>query len=278
MRGLLSAVVIAAVSVTPAWSQGLANVDVDGDTVRATIELAGGIGADLEIEFENVVGLATIASLGVSAELIDPAGATLLSRLPGGALVSIPAAFPLMLTIEPPAAGGLAFSGVVEIELHTHNLTYTASSPLRLFSASLGGPFKDITTGSGSGSYRVRGSQGGFSEFLIVADLRPLSTVTGSKFDLLGDILTDNSEVIDGEVAAELWAMLDAASLSWTNGDLLAAVGSIHELLDVVESRGGCGLPNVWRSSRDLENVAGQLRAAGRSLIFSLRQESAQAS
>lgn len=278
MRSLLSAVALAAAIAAPAWPQGLAEVEIDGNTVHATIELAGGIEADLEIEFENVVGLATAASLGLSAELVDPTSATVLSRLPDATLISVPAAFPVQVTIEPPAVGGLAFSGIVELELHTHNLAYTAGSPLRWFSASLGGAFKDITTGAGSGSYRVRGSQGGFSEFLIVADLRPLSTVTATKFDRMSAILTDNAEAIDGDVAAELWGLLNTASASWTNGDPLAAIDSIEDLLETVESRSGCGLPNVWRSSRDLVNVAGELRAAGETLIFNLGQESAQGS
>lgn len=278
MKAILCAVALTAAVAAPVWSQGLAEVEVDGNEIRAKIDLAGGIGADLEIEFESVVGLATVESLGLSAELVDPVSAELLSRLPGAGLVSLPAGFPLKLTVEPPAAGGLAFSGVVTIELHTHNLTYTASSPLRLFSAPLGGGFKDITTGAGSGSYRVRGSQGGFSEFLILADLRPLATAVGAKFDRLSAILTDNADVIDGDVGAELWGLLDAATLSWTSGDPLAAIEQLEELIDVVEGRSGCGLPNVWRSSRDLVNVAGQLRSTGSTLIFSLRQESAQGS
>lgn len=278
MKAMLCAVALTAVIVTPAWTQGLAEVEVDGNEVHAKIELAGGIGADLEIEFERVVGLATAESLGLSAELVDPTSAALLSRLPGGGLVSVPAGFPLKLTVEPPAAAGLAFSGVVTLELHTHNLTYTASSPLRLFSAPLGGGFQDITTGAGSGSYRVRGSQGGFSEFLILADLRPLATVTAAKFDRMSAILTDNADVIDGGVGAEVWGLLDAASLAWTSGDPLAAIGHLEELVELVEDRSGCGMPNVWRSSRDLVNVAGQLRSTGRTLIFSLRQESAQGS
>lgn len=278
MKGLLVAVALAVVVTPAAWSQGLAQVEVDGSSVTAKIELAGGFGADLEIEFENVVGLVTAASLGLSAELVDPTNAALVSRLPDINLVAVPAAFPVMLTIEPPAAGGLAFSGIVSIELHTHNLTYTAASPLRLFSAPLAGAFKDITSGAGSGSYRVRGSQGGFSEFLIVADLRPLATVTGMKFDRVEAILDANASVIDGDVAAELWGFLGAAEQSWLNGDPLAAVDSLEELVETVESRSGCGLPHVWRSSRDLVNVAGELRAAVATLVFSIRQESSQGS
>jgi hypothetical protein len=38
----------------------------------------------------------------------------------------------------------------------------------------------------------------------------------------------------------------------------------------VVVANSGSAIPNVWRSSRDLVNAAGLLRAAGETLRFSL--------
>lgn len=278
MYKTLLAVCLVAAFAVPLGAQGVTQVEVDGTSVTATIELAGGVAADLEIEFENVVGLNTGDSLGLAADLVDPTDALLLARLPDANLISIPATFPVLVTIEPPAAGGLAFSGIVTVELHTHNLIYTAASPLRLFSAPLDGAFKDITSYAGSGSYRVQGSQGGFSEFLIVADVRPSSAVIAGKFARIESILTDNTDAIDGDVGAELWGHLNAASAAWSAGDTLAAVESMKEFGKTVENRSGCGIPNVWRSSRDLVNVAGELRAAALTQLFSLRQESSQGS
>src|SRR6267378_5653233 len=47
--------------------------------------------------------------------------------------------------------------------------------------ASAGGPFRDVTRFVGIGSSRAQASAGGFSEFLIVADARPIDTVIASK-------------------------------------------------------------------------------------------------
>lgn len=250
-------------------AQSPVTLTVGGSSVEATIELPGGIEADLTLEFESVVGLSA-SSIGLSAGLVDPLDAELVARLADVVDVSVPGAFPVMIEIEPPSTGPLSFTGVVELEVHTHNLSYVANSPLRLVAAPLGGPFEDITKWAGSGSYRVGGNKGGFSQFLIVADARPVSEVIDLKFARVQETLDENASEIEPEVVDDLQNELNEA-WSWRlSDDYVEAAATIAKFIDVVESNSGTAIPDVWRSSRDLVNVAGELREAAATLRFSL--------
>lgn len=239
---------------------------IDGDTASADIDL-GGVSATLTIRFENVVGL-NAANLGLSALRVDPLAADWTARL--GAGLSLPAAFPLLVRIEPPASGGLSFSGVVSVELYTHDLQYTVGSPLRLYSAPLGGAFTDITTLLGSGSIRSGGTKPDFSEFLIVADLRPLSTVIEAKYTQLAALMTQHDAFMSAGLRAELDSLYRASLSAYRSGAIVAAIQYVEAFTDKVSAHSGSELPDVWRSARDLPNVAGALRATAATLRFSL--------
>jgi uncharacterized protein DUF6689 len=254
----------------PAVAQGIVNVVVEGNELRAGISLPGGLAADLTIGFEQVVGL-TPENVGLSASLVSPTDPALLTRL---TQASIPVGFPVLIRIEPPADGGLSFSGVVSVSLHTHNLLFVPNTPLRLFSSHLGGPFQDITESMGMGSYRARGRTGDFSEFLIVADLRSLNTAIQSKLNRLDQLLDENTASIDGAVLAELTALAADIRAACAAGRTQDAITKTEAFLDMVKRNSGSAIPNVWRSSRDLVNVAGRLRAAGETLRFSLSLKS----
>jgi len=185
------------------------------------------------------------------------------------------AAFPVLLRIEPPALGGLAFHGVTEIDVHTENLLYAPGSPLRLFAALLGGPFEDITADMGSGSYRVRGTRGGFSEFVIVSDPRPLDQVVAAKLDRLEQTLDANAAAIPAALRASLATQLALVQSDVGDGDTAAAIDDLDAFVSTVVARSGTDIPDLWRSTRDLVDVAGQLRAAGATLRFSLALEEA---
>lgn len=249
--------------------QGITSWTVDGDSVHLTISLPGGLHADLSLVFEDVVGL-NLANLGISARLVNPWDLALLSRLQGLLGTSLLSGFPVLVRIEPPAAGGLAFSGIASLELHTNVLHYTPGCPLRLFSAPLGGPFRDITTNMGAGSYRVRGSSGGFSEFLILPDLRPVNQVITGKLDRLEQILDGYEGSMPGSVYDDLEARLADIRADHAQGATGAAIQGVDGFLAVVEQNAGTSLPNVWRSARDVHNVAGYLRGAAMTLRFSL--------
>lgn len=254
----------------PAVAQGIVDVVVEGNELRAGISLPGGIGADLTIGFEQVVGL-TPESVGLSATLANLLDPDLLARLGQGSLL---AAFPVLLRIEPPANGGLSFRGVTSISLHTHNLDYLPGTPLRIFAAPLGGRFEDITESVGKGSYRCRGRKGSFSEFLILADLRPARMAVAEKLGRLDRILDENADAIDGAVLDDLTSLAAEIRSAWAAGQSQQAIAKTNAFLEVVKGNSGPAIPDVWRSSRDAVNVAGLLRAAGETLRFSLSLKS----
>jgi hypothetical protein len=239
---------------------------IENNTATAEIDI-GGVSATLTLRFENVVGLSA-ANLGLSAFTVDPLSPALVSRLAGAA--SVPGAFPLVVRIEPPASGGLSFSGIVSVELYTHELQYTVSSPLRLYSAPLGGTFTDITTSLTSGSVRSGGTKPDFSEFMIVADVRPLATTIDAKYNQLNALLAQHKAAMSPTLHAELANLYAASRTAWQTGAVVAAIGYMEAFASKVKANSGTALPDVWRSTRDLVNVAGGLRAAAATLRFSL--------
>ncbi|PYQ65610.1 MAG: hypothetical protein DMF53_05135 [Acidobacteria bacterium] len=259
-------IVLSAALPAAAVTQGVVDAVVNGSSVGATVSLPGGFGADVTLSFENVTGL-NLTSLGVSAQLINPTDPALLARLPAG---SVPLAFPVLLRIEPPAAGGLSFRGITSLDVHTHNLQYIAGCPLRIYSAHAGEPFKDITASMGAGSYRVRGTEGGFSDFLIVADTRPVDQVIQAKLGALDEELNEYAGSLPGPLYNDLSARLAAVRDDIALAATAAAVQEIDGFLAVVQQHSGTDIPDVWRAARDVENVAGYLRAGAMTLRFSL--------
>lgn len=246
------------------------NLTIEGNEASAEIVLPGGVAAELALRFDSAVGLSA-ASLGLSAELVDPLSPAIRALLPSPAEQSLPAAFPVLLTIAAPADDGLAFAGVVEIELYTRNLVYAPGTSLRLLSSSDGEAFRDITDAVAGGSYRVRGSSGQFSKFLIVADERPLAAVIEAKFARLDALLAEHAGAMDPGVAGNLNLLAGTAYTLWQAGDPGAAIAELRRLGDAAATAAAAGLlPGVWQSSRDVDNVAGALRATARTLTFSL--------
>lgn len=260
---------------SPLVAQGIVSPTVTDNQVSVAVQLPGGFGADLKIIFERAVGL-NLANLGLTASVVNPLDLSLLGRLPvlGGA--SIPALFPVLLRIEPPAAGGLSFSGIVAVELHTHNLQFGANCPLRLFAATGGGRFEDITESMGMGSYRVRGTKGGFSEFLILVELRPVNRVILQKFNRLESLLDQNAAAIPEPTLTELTDLLQAARTAYSGGQILGAIQKVEAFSAKLQQHSGSAIPDVWRSAGDLVNVAGLLRAGAGTLRFSLNLKSNQ--
>ena len=248
---------------------GITNVTVDGNAITAEIALPGDIAADITISFENAIGLSEVA-VGLSAELINVSDPQILNRFPVTDVISIPDAFPVLIRIQPPATSGLTFTGMASVDLHTHNLPYSAHTPLRLFVASAGGSFSDYTANMSSGSYRVRGNRGDFSEFLIVTDLRPISSTISQKFNRLSAMLNNHAAAIAPALYDELSLSYDAALAAWQSGDAAGASDEIADFDRSVRTASGDDMPNVWRSSRDLDNVSGLLRAEAATLKLSL--------
>ncbi len=265
MRRSLIGLLLAGMAALPAAGQGIASATISGSSVKVTISLPLGLGADASLSFENVVGL-SVANLGLSARLVNPLDPLFLARFPAG----VTPALPILLRIEPPASGGLSFSGIVTLELHTHDLLYVLGCPLRLYAAPLGGPFRDITAGMGAGSYRARGTSGGFSEFLIVTDGRSLTGAIADKLDHLEGILALHAGLLPAALHDDLESQLATVRAEWEDDDPAGAIVALDAFLANVTLHSGAEIPDVWRSARDLVNVAGLLRASGLTLRLSL--------
>ncbi|MGE0453620.1 MAG: DUF6689 family protein [Vicinamibacteria bacterium] len=260
------------------------SLTVSGNEAVGSIDLPGGLRADLSISFENAVGL-TPTALDVTARVVSPLDSELLARLPadttggllGGLLrlVTIPGALPVLIAIEPSAASALSFSGVVHVGLHTYNLHLTPVIPLALYKAAAGQPFYDITISEATGSYRVCGSGGDFSEFLIVVDTRPIDEIITGKFDALQAQLDAGAGSMPALVAAELQQQLSNARSLFETGATLPAIAAVSSLSQYVRDHSGAEIPDVWRAHDATHvNVAGRLRSAADTLRFSLIRKS----
>jgi hypothetical protein len=221
--------------------------------------------ADVILTFDDAVGL-TPAALGVSANLIDINSAAMLSRLPNASLVKLTSGLPLMVTIEPPRTGGLVQHRVTHVEIHTHALAYTSGSAFRLFKAPLGGMFRDITGEVAPGSVRTRGTTPGWSQFIIVSDLRPSGNVITSKYAYL----RTQAAVLPATEKDPLLALLDASEAALGDGDFATASAKLEEFRARVSARAGAAIPDVWKATRDVTNVAGELLAGADTLSFSI--------
>lgn len=260
------AVTLLAFGARPAAALVTVETVVDDDRISATVTTPL-YGLEVSLSFEEVVGL-SVGSLGLSAEVVDLQDPDLLARLPAG--VSVPAAFPILVAIEPPESGPLSFSGLATLELYTSGLEFTGGCPYRLFASHDGGTFEDVTDFMGTGSYRGRGRTGGFSDFLILADTRAVDDVVDTKLTRLWGLLSEHSSAIPTGVSSDLHDALSAVETAWNAGDPDRARSAVDDFSDVVEAASGSGVPDVWRSAGDLVNVAGELRAAAATLRFSL--------
>ncbi|WP_143715045.1 DUF6689 family protein [Kangiella koreensis] len=255
---------------SPASKADPVELTVQGNKVEAVINLTGNVSADLTLTFENSVGL-TADNIGITSELINITDLSLLNRLPDTLNINLLAAFPMLITIEPPSNKGFAFSGLATVDIHTHNLEYLPGTPLRFFKAPLNGQFEDITATMGSGSYRARGTTGKFSQFLIVADLRPVLTVVNTKYNRLSNKLSAFSTQIDPILYTDLSSKLTEVQQLITQQNYIQASNKVDDFSRIIEQADPADIPNVWRSSRDIDNVAGELVAYANTLRFSLR-------
>lgn len=243
--------------VTVAVAGNVATVRVDLPTQQTLAEVI--------LTFDDSLGL-NAGSLGVSARLVDVSDPALQSRLPDGSLNRLDPSFPLMVTIEPPTLGGLSFQRTVRVEVHTHALTYAAGSQLRLFKAPLNGSFRDITDEIAPGSVRARGTTGGFSQFLVLTDLRPTSNVVTDKFARLQSLIA----LLPLSERGPLQMSADTAQSALDQGQYGDALAALDQLRARVAARAGTAIPSQWRATRDTDNQAGELLAATATLSFSI--------
>lgn len=263
-RLLVAATLVLAFGAAPAQSLPV-DVTASGNQATVVIGTPSAPLADVTLSFEDASNLSPSA-LGVSAELVSLTDPALLARLPDLGLIQLDGAFPLLLTIEPPAVGGLRFRDSGRIEIHTHALAYSLGSSFRLFKASVGGPFRDITDEIAQGSVRARGTYGGFSQFLVVADVRTSSSVIATKITALRDLVA----ALPLSERGAFNAQIDNAEAAVAAADYAAALAAIDAIRSRAESRGGMFIANEWRATRDADNLAGELIAGAATLRFSV--------
>ena len=252
----------------PAIAQSLpVSVEVAGNTATVQVGNVGIDGhplADLSFTFDDVDGL-TAQSIGVSAQLVDLADPLLRARLPDLQSLNLDG-LPVLVTVEPPRLGGLSFRRSGRFELHTHLLTYAPGSFYRVFKAPLGGRFRDVTDEIAPGSVRARSRYGGFSQFLVLADLRETSTVAAEKIAYLRGRI----DALPASEQGAFDALLDGVQSAVAAGDHADAIAGIEAISARASARAGIHIPDEWRATRDVENLAGELIAGAATLKFSV--------
>lgn len=244
------------------------SVSASGDHAEATVTvpgLPGTVLAEVLLDFQDASGLSP-SSLGVSAKRVSLSDTDLLARLPDEALTHLQSALPLLITVQPPRYGGLSFRGTGRVEVHTHALPYSAGSRLRLFKAPLGGAFYDITDEIAAGSVRARGTYGGFSQFLILLDLRPSAVAIAAKLQRL----RDRVDLLPWSERAAFDGLLDDVENALSIDDYAAALSATDAVRSRAQSRAGSFLADEWRATRTHRNHAGELAAGAATLRFSI--------
>jgi len=268
---MLSALAIAA-ALTLASGAALAGsvvvTIIDGRKAKAEITLpnpgGGSYTAEFELEFEadGLVNL-TPECLGITADVLDAAEITNVEqRLPHGLghenTQFVDAAFPVRITVEPPAACGLAFDNQYEVSLDTPDLVYVPPSKYRLMKAPLGQSFQYVTLDVTAGSVRSRGSSGGFSEFVMIRDDNPLYVNDcDDEYETLQTRL-DNAQ-ISPTARQSLQIDLARSRAAYDARNYPDAIAMLAVFDGHCVEFGGNGLPNRWRSTRDLDNVEGDM-------------------
>ena len=238
-------------------------VAVQGNVATVVIGPSAAPVADMTLTFDSPHGL-TPAALGVTAQTVSISDPQLLARLPG-TLAALDSAFPVMVTVEPPA-GGLSFDRTVKVEIHTHALPYVYGSSYRLFKAPVGGAFRDITTEVAQGSVRARGTTGGFSQFLILADVRRTDDVVDEKLERLRARIA----TLPATEAAPLEAQRAAAADAVDQARYDDALAALDALAARVDDRAGTAIPDTWLAGGAGNNTAGELLAGVATAKFSI--------
>jgi len=248
---------------------------ITGRTSTTHISLPRTIGgfytADVMLEFDNPQKLSATC-LNITADSIDATEkADIEGRMPAGSNVVVDNSFPVRVTINPPTNCGLTFENYYDIEIHTDNLSYVPYyGPYRLYKAPVGGAFHDITASVTQGSVRVRGSSGGFSEFVVVSD--PSSNYIAEanlNYDaLVSKITASTMSMVTRNL---LLSEVISSRSSFAVGNYASAISALAPFEDDVAAASGTDIPNKWRAAPPLlDNAAGELVSSSRVVQFYL--------
>lgn len=240
------------------------SVSVSGNVAIAQIGTATLPLAEVTLTFDDASNL-TPASLGLSAKLVDLQDPQLLARLPDPSLNKLDSALPLLVTIQPPVAGGLTFHRTGRYELHTHQLAYSLGSDYRVFKAPVGGAFRDTTEEIAQGSVRARSRYGGFSQFLVLVDLRGTGTVIAEKITWMRNRVA----TLPAAEQPVFSSQLDTIESAVASHDYATALTAVDALSARAQADAGTALLDTWRAG-GADNQAGDLIAGAATLKFSI--------
>jgi hypothetical protein len=289
MRALaLWVAALALVLLVPGSAFAQVTVTINGNVAHADISLVSGLqtyDGEVTITFDTPSYLSA-SGLNLTAEVVNPADPAIVNRLPAG--VSVDPAFPVLITVEPTAIerifaaghepgetgdGNLRFVNAYDFEIHTHELVFVPGTPYRVFKAPLAGAFFDITADVTNGSVRGRGRSGGFSQFMMVKDTRA-ETVLGLPVIALAKLVDLElrlvAAILGNVLRLELSGLLTNVQLALLSLNYATAIVQLDLFILRVNQEAGTGIPNVWRSQRDLVNDAGDLDGLARSLRYSI--------
>lgn len=265
MRKLISVWLLMIALTWAGPARSVVDVTVAGNNAHAEISSGSVVLADLNLAFDDASNLSA-DSIGITAQLISLTDPLLRLRLPDLGSQTQLSALPLLITVEPPNTGALSFRNTVRVEIHTHLLPYTAGSSLRVFKAPLGGAFRDITDEVAPGSVRTRGTTGGFSQFLILADLRQTRNVISEKLTWTRNQMSS----LSAATRAPLDVLLNESQLAVDQSRFADAIAALDSFRAQVSAGAGSTIPNQWSTTQRSGNVAGELLGGASTLKFSI--------
>lgn len=261
--GLMAQAMIAAVAAPTS------TVVYSSNKVVADVKFDQNLSFDFSISFEHAVGL-NETNFKVTAQRVSPFDSSITSRLPDSMHTALHDGFPVLITVTARPDRGFAFTGEAQLELYTQSIDFADN--LRLFRSHNQGQFEDITTLTAAGSLRAGGSTGQFSDFLILVDNRDPQAQVTAKARELSSYLYSFVDSLGDDVGAELRALSRNAEAHVYEGRFNAAAAIVNNFIRVLERTSGESIPDVWRSSDDIENVKGELLTRARNLRFTLSQ------
>lgn len=262
-----------------AFAGGVVVTIIDGRKAKADITLpnpgGGNYTAEFEIEFEaDGIQNLTVECIGITADVLDASEiADIEGRLPHGIdpplqqTQFIDAAFPVRVTVEPPAGCGLAFRNGYDVSIDTEDLVYVPSSKYRMMKAPIGQAFQYVTGAVTAGSVRVRGGGGGFSEFVLIRDDAPkYAEDCNTEYDYVESRL--RTAALSPTARRTLEIDIARSRAAYEAGDFATAIALLAPFDGHCVEYAGEGLPNQWRSQRDRDNVEGDIVGRGDNLRF----------
>jgi hypothetical protein len=245
------------------------SVTINGNALKAKLQVTSLIEIDLVVEFEKSIGLSA-NNIEISASLIDVNSSSVTNRINVDDIKAIPS-FPVVISITPKVNSGFGFEGLASVEIYTKSIDYNVAMPARLFRSHDNGNFEDITSMVSAGSIRARGNTGSFSDFMILLDERSNVDMIEDTFSQLNQLFNQNSDKVSLILGMSIQTSIISLQQALLMSDIATALELTESLISLTESATGEQMSNVWRSSNDVINMQGELLTRLKTLRFSLR-------